>query len=85
MIDTYFDRADAATGFKTATSHIALDDQRLYHGLYFATVIDRNVFAARDQLAQAVDADYVEHRLEMHYGIQAGTRRSAFSANGRRK
>lgn len=85
MIDTYFDRADAAAGITPTYRPIAPNDPRLYRGLYFASVLDRNVFAAKDRMEQALNAEHHEHLAEMHYGIAVGSKHSSFTAQGRRK
>jgi hypothetical protein len=85
MIETYFDRADAAAGITPTYRFIDLDDPLRYRGLHFASVLDRNIFAAKDRMEQALNAEHAQHIAEMHYGIPAGTKHSIFNEQGRRK
>lgn len=47
MIDTYFDRADASTGYKVVLSAPISSDTRYFRGQLYATNIDRSVAEAR--------------------------------------
>lgn len=85
MIDTYFDRVDAAQGYRPQASNLVHEDPRHYRGQLYATVIDRNVAEARDRLAGALDRDWVHHRGESRAGIKLGDHRSLFTTTGCRK
>lgn len=89
MIDTYFDRCDAASGaWRTQRDHSLqslYDDPRYFGGQLYATMIDRNVAEAKDRLASMLDRDLAIHRWEMNYGIKVGDWDSYFDKNGIRK
>ena len=55
MIDTYFDRADAALGYKRRESAPVWEDPRYYCGQLYNTVLDRNVAEAKDTVAEAIE------------------------------
>lgn len=86
MIDTYFDRCDAAQGYRPKAKPISLDDPRQYRGLYFDTTISRNTYAALDCLQQQLDRDVARHKLELsNWDMQTGSFWSAFDSKGWRK
>ena len=86
MIDSYMDRADAATGYRpTPRQPVDRDDPR-----YFACVIYETPSAARalealGNLHWALTCDCLTHKTEMRHGIRMGSAHSAFDASGRRK
>lgn len=88
MIDTYFDRADRATGYhlltRTPLPDIT-DDPRYWGGQLYATVADRTVAKARAMVRFTVAAAARDHLAEMSCGILLGTQHSAFDGAGRRK
>jgi len=65
MIDTYFDRVDAATGYKSTPSRPVQEDPRYYNGQLYATMINRNVAEAKDRLERFIDSRVAHHRFEM--------------------
>lgn len=85
MIDTYFDRVDAATGYKPTPSRPINEDPRHYNGSLYATVIDRNVAEARDRLTGVIDRAVHQHSRELRLGIKLGHLGSLFQASGHRK
>ena len=89
MIDTYFDRVDAATGnWRTQRDNSVqqlYDDPRYYNGSLYATVIDRDVAEARDRLADSVSRTHAKHARELRLGIKLGHLGSLFQASGHRK
>lgn len=87
MIDTYFDRCDAASGYKPTRSAPMSDDPRYYNGSLYVTMIHRNVAEAKANLAQELDADIKRHKLEIsrQSPIPLDCYWSAFDHNGRRK
>lgn len=85
MIDTYFDRADAAARFMATYQPIDRDDPRLYAGQLYASVLSRMVAEARDNVFYAVAMATLEHKEEMRHGIPVGTKHSMFTVQGRRK
>lgn len=88
MIDTYFDRADRATGYhlltRTPLPDIT-DDPRYWGGQLYATVADRTVAKARAMVRFTVAAAARDHLAEMSCGIPVGTKQSLFDGSGRRK
>lgn len=79
MIDTYFDRADAALGYpRRHQSKPVWEDPRYYNGQLYATMIDRNVAEARDRLAGALDRAVRHHLWEIRLGVRLGSDKSIF-------
>lgn len=85
MIDTYFDRCDAASGFRSTARFIDSNDPRYFAGQLYATVIDRNVAEARLRIADQVEVHHWLHSHELRQGIRMGGLRSNFDSNGRRR
>lgn len=85
MIDTYFDRADAALGYPRRQSTPVWDDPRCYNGQLYATMIDRNVAEAKDKLRYMLANACMDHKWEIAGGVRMGDAGSWFLANGRRK
>lgn len=89
MIDSYFDRCDAATGtWRTDRDHAVqslYDDPRYFRGHFYSTMIDRNVAEARDKLGRHIERSARDHKYEICYGIRAGSTLSWFQSSGRRK
>jgi hypothetical protein len=85
MIDTYFDRADAAAGITPTYRPAALDDPRIYAGQLYASVLDRMVAEAKAKVLYAVAWVVWEHKTEMHCGIPVGSKHSLFTSRGLRK
>jgi hypothetical protein len=65
MIDTYFDRVDAAQGFTPTRCAPVHDDPRYYGGQLYASTIARNAAQARDNLAAFINARVIRHKAEM--------------------
>jgi hypothetical protein len=72
MIDTYMDRADAATGYKpTKQAAPDYDDPRYFRGSLYATVIDRMVAEAKYNLAVHISLSCLKHKAAMARGNAA--------------
>ncbi|MEN9885507.1 MAG: hypothetical protein RL758_85 [Pseudomonadota bacterium] len=88
MIDTYFDRADRATGYhlmkRTPMQNIT-EDPRYWGGQLYATVTARMVAEARAMVRFTVAAAARDHQREMYCGIPLGSKHSVFDGAGRRK
>jgi len=84
MIDTYFDRVDAAQGFTPTRCAPVHDDPRYFMGQLYASMIDRNVAEARFNLRIFINANWWNHRCELKKGIKLGHRMSMFNTTGRR-
>lgn len=65
MINTYFDRVDAASGYKPTRSSPIEDDPRYYGGSLYATMLDRNVAQAKNYLANFIDYQARIAKLEI--------------------
>jgi len=66
MIDTYFDRADAATGYEpTAGVQPMHEDPRWYAGQLYSTMIDRDVAIAKNRLTWFIEARVIHHKAMM--------------------
>lgn len=65
MIDTYFDRADAATGYRPKTCAPSYEDPRNFGGQIYNTMIDRNVAEARYELARFIAKRCIEEKQAM--------------------
>jgi hypothetical protein len=69
MIDTYFDRADAATNWKRTRDHKLqeiYDDRRYFQGNLYSTMIDRNVAEAKFNLCA-----FINERVSIEKSITA--------------
>jgi hypothetical protein len=66
MIDTYMDRADAATGYKP-TSRATPDYESLlyFRGHWYATIIDRMVAEAKYNVAMHISLSCLKHKVAM--------------------
>lgn len=72
MIDTYFDRVDAANGWKSQRDNKLqelYEDPRYYNGSLYSTMIDRNVAAAKDQVRLCILARTERVRYEIYRGF----------------
>lgn len=88
MIDTYFDRADAACGIRAPSRHPHLiqdSDPRYFEGVLYASATDARVAKARVRLAWVIDRAATQHSLEMRLGIPLGRLGILFTTNGARK
>lgn len=65
MIDTYFDRADAAQGFTPTRSAPVHDDPRYFMGQLYVSTIARNAAEARFNLAAFVNRLVLVHKAQM--------------------
>ncbi len=83
MIDTYFDRVDAAFGYKPTRSRPISEDRRHFRGALYETYIDRLVAEARYNLDIAVARAANNHRHEIHHEIALGSTGSCYKSNGR--
>jgi len=84
-MDTYFDRADAATGYRAQHTQPIHEDPRYWGGQLYATVADRAVAKARAMVRFTIAAAIRDHQREMYCGIPVGSELSAFDSAGRRK
>lgn len=78
MIDTYFDRVDAAQGYRPAPCRPASEDPRYWNGQLYATMIDRNAAVARERLAGYLNYAARHHLWEIRLGIRLGSDLSIF-------
>ena len=85
MIDTYFDRADAAQRYRPNPPQPVHEDPRYWGGQLYATVIARKVAEARAMVRWTVAVAARDHEREMYCGIPVGSTLSEFDAAGRRK
>lgn len=86
MIDTYFDRADAAQRYPAIFPPQSVhEDPRYWGGQLYSTVIARMVAEARAMVRFTVAAAARDHQREMYCGIPLGTKHSVFDGAGRRK
>ena len=85
MLDTYFDRVDAASGYEPTPSRPISEDPRYWGGKLYATVIDRQVAEARAILRWTIGMTANNHRHEIRHGVRLGSQHSIFEANGRWK
>lgn len=89
MIDTYFDRVDAAQGYRDretlSSFYYTYNDPRYYNGQLYCTMIDRNVAEAKDRLASMLHWECEVHRREMRLDIKPGSLGSLFTTSGKRK
>lgn len=69
MIDSYFDRADAAArNWRTdrdQSLQAMYDDPRYFRGSLYSTMIDRNVAEAKYNLAYFIDTAVLHHKLRL--------------------
>jgi hypothetical protein len=85
MIDTYFDRVDAAQGRKPTPSRPISEDPRYWGGQLYATVIDRHVAEAKAVMRWTIGTTANNHKHEIHHGIHVGSHGSLFEHTGRMK
>jgi hypothetical protein len=85
MIDTYFDRADAATGYRPTPSAPIHEDPRYWAGRLYATVLDRHMAKAKHSLACQISSIHSRHSFEIRNGFKLGDFGSQFTKEGRRK
>lgn len=79
MIDTYFDRADAATRFFSPVH----EDPRYWRGVVHKTVIDRNVAKAKEMLQAHINSLTARHLQEIGAGILLGGQGSIYTTQGK--
>jgi hypothetical protein len=66
MIDTYMDRADAATGYQPTPRAVPDYGSLLYYrGNWYVSMIDRMVAEAKDNLALHISLSHLRHRAAM--------------------
>lgn len=83
MIATYFDRCDAASGFRSTARFIDQNDPRYFNHQLYATMLDRNVAEARFNLAHVIARSHTYHLFELRVGTRMGVFGSNFDSNGR--
>lgn len=76
MIDTYFDRADAAMRYHPAPVQADQEDPRYWRGQIYSTIIDKMTAEARSNLADWISMQCSFHRHEIRYRIKLGDSRS---------
>lgn len=76
MIDTYFDRADAAMRSHHAPAQADQEDPRYWRGQIYSTIIDKMTAEARSNLADFISIQHSFHRNEVRHGIKLGDSRS---------
>lgn len=72
MIDTYFDRADAAMRYHPTPSRPVFDDPRYFRGRLYSTIIDKMEAEARSNLADFISIHHSFHHYEVRHGIKLG-------------
>lgn len=82
MIDTYFDRCDAASD-RNQTQPPIHEDPRYWGGQLYATVIDRMAAKARAVMRWEILANANNHLHEIRHGIACGSKDSIFNHQGR--
>ena len=86
MIDTYFDRCDAASGYRpTPSKPMDRDDPRYYAGALYVTPSAARAAEARAELRYVIENMARFHKQEMARGIKVGARDSWYRADGRSK
>lgn len=66
MMDTYMDRADAATGYRPSPRAVPDYESPLYYrGNWYVSVIDRMVAEAKDNLALHISLSCLQHKVAM--------------------
>lgn len=66
MMDTYMDRADAATGYRPSQQAVPDYESLLYfRGNWYVSVIDRMVAEAKDNLALHISLSCLKHKAAM--------------------
>jgi hypothetical protein len=83
MIDSYFDRADAAQ--KNWQAAAEWESDFFWRGKIYATKIDRNAAKAQELVAGNVDFLTQAHKREGRHGIKLSSAASMFNSLGRRK
>lgn len=85
--DTYFDRADAATGYrpKPSTFPDIRDDPRYFNYQLYGTMIARNVAEAKWRLNFHMSPIVSAHKLEIRNGVPMGSECSRFQDDGKLK
>jgi hypothetical protein len=83
MIDSYFDRADAAQASWQAAAE--WDSNLFWRGKIYATKIDRAVAKALEMVAGDVEFLTQAHKAEIRRGIKLDRDASMFCKMGRRK
>ena len=83
MIDSYFDRADAAQASWQAAAEWQVD--LFWRGKIYATKIDRAVAKALEMVAGDIDFLAQSHKAEIRRGIKLNSAASLFNSLGRRK
>ena len=90
MIDTYFDRADNVYRINWLANPNQREEYRkepsasprYYKGEIYATLLDRNVAEAKENLRLSVLAASRMHRREVYANIRLGDKHSWFKADG---
>lgn len=87
MIDTYADRADAATSYRPTPSTFPdiSEDPRYFNYQLYNTMIARNVAEAKWRLNFHISQIVSAHKLEIDNGVPLGCDCSRFQSNGRLK
>lgn len=89
MIDTYMDRADAATGYmlrqQREDQQRLQDDPRYWAGQLYESAISASVARAKAILKWELATDVNDHKIELRHKIRLGSVRSVFTADGKRK
>lgn len=87
MIDSYFDRADAATGYRPTPSIFPpiSEDPRYFNYALYSTMIERNVAEAKWRLNFHISLIISAHKLEIRNGVPMGSECSRFQYDGKLK
>jgi len=68
MIDTYFDRADAATRYQPSARFVCEDDRK-FNGTLYATVIGKMVAEAKFELQGRLAFSVAHHKRQIMSGF----------------
>lgn len=69
MIDSYFDRCDAASGYKPTARYLDQNDARYFGGQLYATVIDRMVAEAKFEMQGQLAFLVTHHKRQIRDGF----------------
>jgi hypothetical protein len=69
MMDSYFDRCDAASGYQATTRYLDHNDARYFGGQLYATVIDRMVAEAKFELQGQLAFSVAHHKRQVRDGF----------------
>ena len=80
MLDTYFDRCDAASGYRYTTVQPDHENPRYFRGSWYATTIDCNVAKAKHVLRTEIELNHCYHAREVWHGFRVAHARIGATA-----